>query len=136
MVSAVHVAPALDDARSAWHGIDHFSFLSNLTFTPALEFGILAALVAGAILWTITSAESRRTTMHRVEGGEEATILLVVPDGDPDPSTSHRPDQDTLTRHPGDESVDLPTHVEIDEVGMAVRHGDSALGESTHHVTC
>lgn len=46
------------------YGIDRFSFLSDLTFTPALEFGILAALVAGAILWTITSAESRRTTIH------------------------------------------------------------------------
>lgn len=46
------------------YGIEQFSFLGDLTFTPVLEYGILALLLAGALLWTVTSAESRRTTIH------------------------------------------------------------------------
>jgi heme A synthase len=30
----------------------------------ALELGILALLVVGAVLWTVTSSESRRVTVH------------------------------------------------------------------------
>jgi hypothetical protein len=46
------------------YGISEFSFLDNLTYTPAMEFAILAVLVAGALLWTVTSSEPRRTTIH------------------------------------------------------------------------
>ncbi len=46
------------------YAIDNFSFLGGLTYSPALEFGILAALLAGAGLWTLTASESRRTTLH------------------------------------------------------------------------
>ncbi|CUS03450.2 Cytochrome c biogenesis protein transmembrane region (modular protein) [Candidatus Promineifilum breve] len=46
------------------YAIDNFSFLGSLTFSPALEFGILAALLVGALLWTLTASESRRTTLH------------------------------------------------------------------------
>jgi len=45
-------------------GIEQFSFLGSLTYTPALEYGILAALLVGAVLWVVTSGESRRTTIH------------------------------------------------------------------------
>lgn len=41
-----------------------FPFAAGLQFSPALEIGILAALVIGAGLWTVTSPESRRVTLH------------------------------------------------------------------------
>ena len=44
--------------------IRDFSFLGGLTYTPALEFGILAVLLLGAVLWTYTSNESQRITLH------------------------------------------------------------------------
>lgn len=51
-------------AAFAQYGIDNFGFLGGLTYTPAIEFGILALLVVGAILWTVTSSEARRVTVH------------------------------------------------------------------------
>jgi hypothetical protein len=41
-----------------------FSFFGELTYTPAIEFAILGIMLAGAALWTFTSSESRRTTLH------------------------------------------------------------------------
>lgn len=46
------------------YGIDEFSFMSSLTFSPALEWGILALLLLGAALWTVTSSDERRVTIH------------------------------------------------------------------------
>ncbi len=46
------------------YGIDNFSFLDGLTYSMGMELGILALLLLGAFLWTVTSAESRRVTVH------------------------------------------------------------------------
>ena len=46
------------------YAIREFSFLDGWVYTPALEFGILGVLLIGAVLWTVTSKESRRTTLH------------------------------------------------------------------------
>lgn len=46
------------------YAIRQFDFLAAYTYTPAMEFGILALLLLGALLWTVTSGESRRTTLH------------------------------------------------------------------------
>ena len=51
-------------AAFARYAIRTFSFLDGVTYTPALEFGILALLLIGAVLWTVTSKESHRTTVH------------------------------------------------------------------------
>lgn len=51
-------------AAFARFGIEQFSFLGSLSYTSTLEYGLLALLVVGAALWTITSAEPRRTTIH------------------------------------------------------------------------
>ncbi len=45
-------------------GMRRLTFLGAYTFTPAIEFGILGLLLVGAVLWTVTSSESRRTTVH------------------------------------------------------------------------
>lgn len=42
----------------------NFGFLGGPEFTPALEFGLLALFIALAALWTFTSSESRRVTVH------------------------------------------------------------------------
>lgn len=44
--------------------LGEFSFFGGLTYTPAIEFAILGLLLIGAVLWTLTSSESRRTTLH------------------------------------------------------------------------
>ena len=44
--------------------LGEFDFFGGLTYTPALEFAILGVLLVGAVLWTLTSSESRRTTLH------------------------------------------------------------------------
>ena len=44
--------------------LDEFNFFGGLTYTPAMEFAILGILLIGAVLWTYTSSESRRTTLH------------------------------------------------------------------------
>lgn len=46
------------------YAINNFAFLSGLEYSPALEIGILILLVLGAGLWTLTSSESRRVTVH------------------------------------------------------------------------
>jgi cytochrome c-type biogenesis protein len=46
------------------YAIDNFAFLSGLEYSLALEIGILALLVIGAALWTLTSSEQRRVTLH------------------------------------------------------------------------
>lgn len=46
------------------YAIRDFGLLGGLTYTPAIEFGILAILLLGAVLWTYTSNESQRTTVH------------------------------------------------------------------------
>ena len=46
------------------YAIRQLNFLEDLTYTPAMEFGILALLLVGAVLWTVTSSDSRRTTLH------------------------------------------------------------------------
>ncbi|WP_374685896.1 cytochrome c biogenesis CcdA family protein [Promineifilum sp.] len=46
------------------YAIDNFAFLSGLEYSLALEIGILVLLLIGAILWTVTSSESRRVTIH------------------------------------------------------------------------
>ena len=51
-------------AAAAQYAIDNFAFLSGVTYSPVLEWGILVLLLLGAALWTITSSESRRTTIH------------------------------------------------------------------------
>lgn len=51
-------------AAFARYAIRTFSFLDGVTYTPAMEFGILGLLLVGAILWTVTSKESHRTTVH------------------------------------------------------------------------
>jgi len=51
-------------AAFARYAIRTFDFLDGVTYTPAMEFGILALLLIGAVLWTVTSKESRRTTVH------------------------------------------------------------------------
>ncbi len=51
-------------AAFARYAIRTFSFLDGMTYTPAMEFGILALLLIGAVLWTVTGKESRRTTVH------------------------------------------------------------------------
>ena len=44
--------------------LGEFNFFGGLTYTPAMEFAILGVLLVGAVLWTLTSSESRRTTLH------------------------------------------------------------------------
>ncbi len=44
--------------------LDEFGLFGGLEMTLALQLGILAVLLAGAVLWTLTSSESRRTTLH------------------------------------------------------------------------
>ncbi len=51
-------------AAFAQYAIENFAFLSGATYSLALELGILALLVAGAVLWTVTSSASRRVTVH------------------------------------------------------------------------
>ncbi len=51
-------------AAFAQYAIRELDALGGVTFTPVLEFGLLALLIVGAILWTVTSSESRRTTVH------------------------------------------------------------------------
>lgn len=51
-------------AAFAEYAIHNFAFLSGLEYSLALEIGILVLLVAGAGLWTLTSSESRRVTVH------------------------------------------------------------------------
>jgi cytochrome c-type biogenesis protein len=46
------------------YAIREFNFLDGVAYTPAMEFGILALLLVGAVLWTVTSKESHRTTVH------------------------------------------------------------------------
>jgi cytochrome c biogenesis protein CcdA len=46
------------------YAIDNFAFLGGLEYSLALEIGILALLVIGAALWTLTSSEQRRVTLH------------------------------------------------------------------------
>lgn len=46
------------------YAIREFGFLDGVAFTPALEFAILGVLLLGAVLWTYTSSESRRMTVH------------------------------------------------------------------------
>jgi hypothetical protein len=41
-----------------------FAFLGGMEYSLALEIGILAGLVLGAALWTVTSSESRRVTIY------------------------------------------------------------------------
>ena len=51
-------------AAVAQYSIKNFAFLDGLEYSPVLEFGILALLAIGALLWTATSSASRRTTIH------------------------------------------------------------------------
>lgn len=51
-------------AAFAEFAIDNFAIFSGLEYSLALEIGILVLLVAGAALWTLTSSESRRVTIH------------------------------------------------------------------------
>ncbi len=51
-------------AAVAQYTIDNFAFLSGVEYSLALEIGILVLLLVGAALWTITSSDSRRTTIH------------------------------------------------------------------------
>ncbi|MCA9867044.1 MAG: cytochrome c biogenesis protein CcdA [Anaerolineae bacterium] len=46
------------------YAIRQVGFLDGLTYTPAIEFGILGLLLIGAVLWTVTGSESRHTTVH------------------------------------------------------------------------
>lgn len=46
------------------YAIENFAFLSGVEYSVALELGILVLLVIGAVLWTVTSSESRRVTIH------------------------------------------------------------------------
>ncbi len=46
------------------YGIQNFDFMAGLTFSPVLSWGILALLVVGAVLWTVTSSDERRVTIH------------------------------------------------------------------------
>ena len=46
------------------YSIENFAFLSGLEYSLALELGLLALLLLGAVLWTLTSPASRRTTIH------------------------------------------------------------------------
>lgn len=46
------------------YAIENFSFLSGMEYSLALEIGILVVAVAAAILWTVTSSDSRRVTIH------------------------------------------------------------------------
>lgn len=51
-------------AAFAEYAIDNFAFLSGMEFSLALEIGILLLLTAGALLYTLTSSEERRVTIH------------------------------------------------------------------------
>jgi cytochrome c-type biogenesis protein len=51
-------------AAFAEYAIDNFAFLSGMEYSLALEIGILVLLVLGAALWTYTSSEARRVTVH------------------------------------------------------------------------
>lgn len=46
------------------YAINNFAILSGLEYSLALEYAILVVLIIGAALWTMTSSESRRTTVH------------------------------------------------------------------------
>lgn len=46
------------------YAVKELNIFDGVTFTSAMEFGILALLIVGAILWTVTGGESRRTTVH------------------------------------------------------------------------
>ncbi len=46
------------------YALRQFDFLGALEYSVGLEIGILVVLLIGAVLWTYTSSESRRTTIH------------------------------------------------------------------------
>lgn len=46
------------------YALREFTFFGGLEYSLALELGILVLLVAGAALWTVTSSEPHRTTIH------------------------------------------------------------------------
>jgi len=51
-------------AAVAQYSLKNFAFLGGLEYSLALELGLLALLVIGALLWTVTSSTARRTTIH------------------------------------------------------------------------
>lgn len=46
------------------YAIENFSFLGGLEYSPALEWGLLVALLVGAVMFVLTSSESRKVTVH------------------------------------------------------------------------
>jgi cytochrome c-type biogenesis protein len=46
------------------YSFENFGLFGGLEFSPALEWGILVALLIGAALFVLTSSEERRTTIH------------------------------------------------------------------------
>lgn len=61
------------------YGMQNFGFMRGLEFSPALELGILFLMVAGAVLWTATSSESRRLTvrLHTTQLISGALFILI-----------------------------------------------------------
>jgi cytochrome c-type biogenesis protein len=51
-------------AAFAEYAIDNFAFLSGMEYSLALEIGLLVLMVAAAFLYTITSSDERRITIH------------------------------------------------------------------------
>lgn len=68
------------------YAIEDFRLFGGLTYTPAIEFAILAILLIGAVLWTYTSNESRRTTVYLhstqlISGGLFVLLGLMMLEG-------------------------------------------------------
>lgn len=51
-------------AAFAEYAIENFAFLGGMEYSMALEIGLLLLLIAGALLYTVTSSEERRVTIH------------------------------------------------------------------------
>ena len=51
-------------AAVAQYAIANFAFMGGIEYSLVLELGILVLLVVGAVLWTVTGSESRRTTIN------------------------------------------------------------------------
>ena len=59
------------------YGFENLNFFAGQTFTPAHEFGILAILLAGALLWTF-SKPGRRTTALQLHTTQLFSGVLFI----------------------------------------------------------
>lgn len=48
----------------AEYAIDNFAFLGSIEYSLALEIGLLIVMIGSAVLYTVTSSDERRVTIH------------------------------------------------------------------------